>query len=82
MGRTGGFGDFKRYVINEVLPVYTRLGFENKANDSFMDISLRELVRRLPLFNQFGLNTLLGLFIYFITDLDKLMRLDRPPAKI
>ena len=44
LGRTGGFGDFKRYVINEVLPVYIRLGFVNRDNDTFMDISLRELV--------------------------------------
>jgi hypothetical protein len=44
LGRTAGFGDFKKYVIGEVMPIYKRLGFETRESDSFMDISLRELV--------------------------------------
>lgn len=44
LGRTAGFGDYKKYVIGELMPVYNRLGFVNRENDSFMDISLRELV--------------------------------------
>ena len=42
--RTAGYGSFRKYVIQKLLPVYNRVGFENKDSDSFMDISLRELI--------------------------------------
>jgi hypothetical protein len=42
LSRTGGFGDFQKYLIPKLLPIYDRVGFENRDSDSFMTIALRE----------------------------------------
>lgn len=44
LGRSGGFGAFKNYLISELLPIFNRLGVETKSNDTFLDILLRESV--------------------------------------
>ena len=42
--RTAGYGSFRKWIIQKVRRVYQRVGFENQPSDSFMDISLRELI--------------------------------------
>ena len=44
LGRTGAYGDFKRYLKGELKFTYNRLGFQPKDNDSFLDILLRKQV--------------------------------------
>jgi len=41
MKRTSGFGDLKTYLIGALQPLYERLGFEEKPDDSFLDEKLR-----------------------------------------
>ena len=44
LSRTSGFGEYQKYVIPKLRPIYDRIGFETRDSDSFMDISLRELI--------------------------------------
>ncbi len=44
LGRTSGYGEYKKFLIQQLLPIYKHLGFENKKSDSAMDIRLREQV--------------------------------------
>jgi aminopeptidase N len=44
LGRTSGYGEYKKFMIQQLLPIYKHLGFENKKYDSEMDIKLREQV--------------------------------------
>jgi len=44
LGRTSGYGEYKKFMIQQLLPIYKHLGFENKKSDSEMDIKLREQV--------------------------------------
>jgi len=41
MKRTPGFGDLKTYLIGTLQPLYERLGFEEKPEDTFFDEKLR-----------------------------------------
>jgi len=36
------YGDFKRYMLNLVDPIYTKLGFSARSDDSHLDIKLRK----------------------------------------
>jgi len=36
------YGDFKRYMLNLVDPIYTKLGFSARPDDSHLDIKLRK----------------------------------------
>jgi len=47
MKRTSGFGDLKTYLIGALQPLYERLGFEEKPDDSFLDERLRILMFQL-----------------------------------
>lgn len=40
--RTAAYGDFKRYMLQLVDPIYTKLGFNAKPDDSHLDIKLRK----------------------------------------
>ena len=44
MKRTPAYGDFKRYMLNLVEPLYSKLGFNPRAEDSHLDIKLRAQV--------------------------------------
>jgi len=44
MKRTPAYGDFKRYMLNLVSPLYRKLGFNPRAEDSHLDIKLRAQV--------------------------------------
>ena len=44
LGRTGAYGDFRKYLIGELKFTFDRLGFEPKAEDTFLDILLRKQV--------------------------------------
>ena len=44
LGRTSGYGEYKKFLIQQLLPIYKHLGFLNKKSDSAMDIRLREQV--------------------------------------
>jgi len=42
--RTPAYGDFKRYMLRLIDPIYTKLGFTEKKDDSHLDILLRRKV--------------------------------------
>ena len=44
LGRTGAYGDFKKYLKGELKFTYDRLGFEPKQEDTFLDVLLRKQV--------------------------------------
>jgi len=40
--RTAAYGEFKRYMLRLIDPIYTKLGFTEKPEDSHLDILLRK----------------------------------------
>jgi aminopeptidase N len=44
LGRESGYGEYKKFLIQQLLPIYEHLGFENKKSDDAMDIKLRAQV--------------------------------------
>ena len=44
LGRTGVYGDYKKYLIGELKFTYNRLGFVPKDEDGFLDVLMRKQV--------------------------------------
>ena len=44
LGRTGAYGDYKKYIIGELNSTYNRLGFISREEDNYLDFLLREKV--------------------------------------
>ena len=44
LGRTGVYGDYKKYLTGELQQTYNKLGFVPKDEDGFLDILLRKQV--------------------------------------
>jgi len=42
MKRTAAYGEFKKYMLRLVDPIYRKLGFSSRADDSHLDILLRK----------------------------------------
>ncbi|XP_023324912.1 aminopeptidase N [Eurytemora carolleeae] len=42
--RTAAYGDFKRYMLRLLGPVYSRVGYSSKPTDTHLDILLRKIV--------------------------------------
>jgi len=40
--RTAAYGDFKKYMLKLIDPLYTKLGFDQQPGDSHLDIKLRK----------------------------------------
>lgn len=42
LGRTSGYGAFKKFVINMLLPMYSDIGYNSKVSDKSMTRLLRK----------------------------------------